>query len=156
LPGFLSMSSFDEQQVFADSAWREHAPFVFHLISTLRPRTLVELGTHQGFSFFAFCQAIQKYSPGTLAYAIGAWEDDAHSGPDHEGAVFEARTKHNFADGSIDLLHIDGEYKYEKIREDFESWRAKLTPNAIVLLHNTLVREPMFGSWRYFEELGRV
>src|SRR5437764_4408932 len=48
------------QQLDPQSAWLEHAPFAFWLIEALRPRILVELGTHGGYSYFAFCQAVER------------------------------------------------------------------------------------------------
>ncbi|MBR7538681.1 hypothetical protein KC221_21010, partial [Mycobacterium tuberculosis] len=57
----LSRASFwPVNNIVAESAWLEHGPFAFWLIDALRPRTFVELGTHGGFSYFAFCQAVQR------------------------------------------------------------------------------------------------
>ena len=154
------------------SAWFEHGPFAFWLTDVLRPRCFVELGTHAGYSYFCFCQAVQRLHLGTSCYAIDTWTGDEHIGLYGED-VFRAVTNHNqlyagfstlirstfddalsyFPGKSIDLLHIDGRHFYEDVRHDFESWRGKLTDDAIILFHDTNVCERQFGVWRLLEEL---
>lgn len=156
------------------SAWIGHTPFAFWLIDKLRPRCLVELGTHMGGSYFAFCQAIQRLDLNTRAYAVDHWIGDDHAGFYGEG-VFEGVHRENgryasfstllrksfddalpdIADGSVDLLHIDGRHSYEDVKHDFETWQVKLAPRAVVLFHDTAVRERGFGVYRLFEELQR-
>ena len=64
---------------FCPSAWIEHAPFAVWICDTLRPRCLVELRTHYGYSYFAFCQAIDRLGLGTAAYAIDTRQGDKHA-----------------------------------------------------------------------------
>ena len=155
------------------SAWYEHVPFAFYLTEVAQPKCLVELGTHNGVSFLAFCQAVQTLSLDTKTFAIDTWEGDEMAGYYGPEVFDELRTYHDsryakfssllrmtfdkgvdyFSDGSIDLLHIDGLHTYEAVKHDFENWYKKLTPNAIVIFHDTNVRENDFGVWRYWEEL---
>ena len=172
---FLSEASTWIPNWLQDSAWIEHAPFAFWLIDVHRPRVLVELGTHLGYSFFSFCQAIAQLKTSTRAYAVDTWRGDEHAGFYGE-EVFNAVSKHNaerysgfaqlvrssfddalpyFEDCTVDLLHIDGRHFYEDVRQDFNLWRPKLSDRAIVLLHDTDVRERSFGVFRFWGELSQ-
>lgn len=157
----------------APTAWVGHLPFAWWLIQIQRPRTLVELGTHSGNSYFTFCQAIKEAECNTACYAVDTWQGDAHAGEygediyqqvkainsDHY-AAFSTLLRMTFnqaleliPDGTVDLLHIDGLHTYEAVRHDFETWLPKLSPNALVLFHDTHVHERGFGVWKYWEEI---
>lgn len=157
-----------------DSAWHEHAPFAFWLIEMHRPRTFVELGTHHGFSYCCFCQAIDRLGLETKAFAIDTWSGDEHAGFYGEEVYEQLASYHSryrtfscllrttfdealsqFADASIDLLHIDGRHFYEDVKHDFTSWTKKLSNRAIVLLHDTNVRERGFGVFQFWEEISQ-
>src|SRR5262249_2230959 len=148
----------------SQSAWIEHAPFAFWISQALQPRCFVELGTHWGYSYFAFCQAIDRLNLGTRAYAVDTWQGAEHPGF-YDQSVFQAVSAHNenkyaafsrllrmtfenalhyFPDKSVDLLHIDGRHFYDDVKYDYEKWRPKLTDNAVVLFHDTNVRERGF------------
>lgn len=168
----LSPSSFWVPHYFCQSAWIEHAPFAFWLTDALRPKRFVELGSHYGYSYFAFCQAIERLGISTAAYAVDTWQGDEHAGF-YDNSVYEAVLATNqryagfsrlnratfaeaveyFSDESIDLIHIDGRHFYDDVKQDYESWLPKLTKDAIVLFHDTNVRERDFGVWKFFEEL---
>jgi GT2 family glycosyltransferase len=153
--------------------WTGHLSFAFWLIKAQRPRTLVELGTHSGNSYFAFCQAMASLNPTGRAFAVDTWAGDEHAGT-YDEAIFADVTRFNsehflqfstllrttfddarkyFPDGSIDLLHIDGMHTYDAVRHDFEFWRSALSPRAVVVFHDTNVRERDFGVWRFWREL---
>lgn len=153
--------------------WIEHVPFAMLLIDLLRPGIFVELGTHTGVSYCGFCQAIHDLGTSTRAYAVDTWQGDPQAGYYGAEVLVDLRTHHDprysrfscllqctfdeavsqFADGSIDLLHIDGCHEYEDVRHDFENWLPKLSSRALVLLHDINVREPHYGVWRLWEEL---
>ena len=154
-------------------AWHEHIPFVKVLIQLLRPKTFVELGVHKGDSYLAICEAASALGLETACFGVDTWQGDEHAGL-YDSAVLDAlRAYHdplygrfsrlvqstfdaaatNFADASIDLLHIDGLHTYDAVRHDWELWKPKVNPNGIVLFHDTNVRERDFGVWRLWEEL---
>ena len=155
------------------SAWHAHVPFAFWLVSQTAPRLLVELGTHHGVSYAAFCEAVRRGGLPTRCFAVDTWEGDKHAGFYDESVFAGFRSFHDplyrdfstllrldfsaaadrFADGSIDLLHIDGAHDYDSVRRDFTTWLPKLSARAVVLFHDTNVRAEDFGVWRLFAEL---
>jgi O-antigen biosynthesis protein len=154
------------------SAWFEHGPFAFWITDQLRPKQIVELGTHTGYSYFCFCQAVEKLQVKTKCVAVDTWKGDEHSyfyGEEIFDSVVRTNEKYGhfsrllrttfdealakFPPKTIDLLHIDGRHFYEDVKHDYESWLPKLTDDAIVLFHDTNVQDRDFGVWKLFKEL---
>lgn len=154
-------------------SWLGHAPFALWLIDELRPRNVVELGSHTGNSFSAFCQAVRALGSATKCFAIDTWEGDPHAGS-YGGEVYAElldyiqrnyadfaqlirktfnEALNDFADGSIDLLNIDGYHTYEATRENFVNWLPKMSERGVILLHDTNVRVNDFGAWKLWEEI---
>jgi O-antigen biosynthesis protein len=173
LHDFLKIASFKPESLKEPDAWCGHIPFAAWLMKTLQPDTFVELGTHTGNSYFAFCQAAKEAELNTKCFAVDTWAGDEHAGF-YDDFIFPDVFNHNqsnyaefssllrmtfdealakFDDGSIDLLHIDGLHTYEAVKHDFESWLPKLRRGAVVLFHDTQVRDRGFGVWRLWEEL---
>ena len=175
LPSSMRSAEFRPARYHPDGlgAWSGHIPFVCDLISSFRPGLIVELGTYYGESYFAMCQAASESGVTCSACAVDTWSGDLHVGA-YGSEVFDEVSAYNearfcsfstllrmafddavarFADGSIDLLHIDGLHTYEVVRHDFETWIRKVRPGGVVLLHDTAVRGGDFGVWRYWSEL---
>jgi GT2 family glycosyltransferase/SAM-dependent methyltransferase/glycosyltransferase involved in cell wall biosynthesis len=175
---FLDLSPLEPEKWAPSStsevvSWQGHIPFAFSLVRIMRPRVLVELGTHKGDSYLAFCEAIERFSSDTRCFAVDTWEGDAHAGHYGDDVLAELRSNHDqrfegfstllrstfdealdkFEDGSIDLLHIDGLHTYEAVRHDFETWQRKLSDSAVVLFHDIAVNSPGFGVRRFWDEI---
>ncbi len=164
------------QRLVFPNSWVTHIPFAMYLMSALKPSIFVELGTHTGNSYCGFCQAVATLNLETRCYAVDTWEGDEQAGF-YGLEVFEDLSKYHdpkynsfsrllkmtfdeakdyFSDNSISLLHIDGLHTYEAVKHDFENWKLKLSQNAIVIFHDTNVRDRGFGVWKYWEEIATI
>lgn len=154
------------------STWVDHLPFGYDIVEAIRPSVTVELGAYNGLSFFCFCQSLIENDIDGLCYAVDTWEGDEHTDK-YDNSIFQDVNQHarehyrgvsyllrmlfndalnNFADESIDLLHIDGLHTYEAVSEDFTNWYPKVKPGGIILFHDIQARIKDFGAWKFWEE----
>ena len=155
------------------SVWHGHVAFAHWLTAALRPATIVELGTHNGTSYAAFCNAVKCFDIPCHCYAVDTWEGDPQAGfypgyvydelrrfNDKNFARFSHLLKCTFDDAlakigqnSVDLLHIDGLHTYEAVKHDFVSWKNKLSDKSVVLFHDTNAKLPGYGVHVFWEEM---
>ncbi|RWZ68524.1 class I SAM-dependent methyltransferase [Labedella populi] len=168
----VSLASHWQPRHLVQSAWTGHAPFAAAVVEVLRPDTLVELGAHMGFSYFAFCETVARLGIDTRTVAVDSWEGDEHAGY-YGDEVYESVRRINeayasfstltrsyfdkalpgFADGSIDLLHIDGRHRFEDVTSEFEAWLPKMSPRGVMLFHDTNEFKEGFGVHRFWADV---
>jgi GT2 family glycosyltransferase/SAM-dependent methyltransferase len=164
------------QRLGKPSGWWGHIPFANWLIRAAQPHLLVELGTHHGVSYSAFCEAVRQARLSCRCFAVDHWQGDAHAGHLDETVYVDilnfnqahysnfseliradfSQALERFADGSIDLLHIDGFHTYEAVARDYQQWRSKLSERGVVLFHDSNVHRDGFGIHQFFAELAQL
>ncbi len=170
---FVNENCFKLPKYWSPSARTEHVPFAFWIVDALKPRVYVELGVDCGMFYFACCQMAAEKRFGTRCFAVDAWRGDEHAGF-YSDEIFRQVDEHNrlnysafssllrmefdqaldhIPDGSVDLLHVDGRHFFDDVKADFESWIPKLSERAVVMFHDTEVREKDFGGWKLWAEL---
>jgi hypothetical protein len=153
--------------------WSGHRRFAYDLTRFMKPKTIVELGTQYGGSFFSFCQAVKDGDLKSQCFAVDTWEGDRHSGK-YGNQVYQAVSQYsnqeykgisnlirskfdqalvNFKDDSISLLHIDGLHTYEAVLHDYTTWHRKIAPQGIVLFHDITEKRGDFGVYKLWEGL---
>ncbi len=165
----------EPRRIHIESAWNEHVPFGMLIVALVQPNAVVELGTHRGVSFSAFCQAVDALGLTARCSAIDLWTGDAHSGAygpevladlsDHCAKHFPrcselmqlsfAEAVRRFEDGSVDLLHIDGLHTYDAVKSDFETWLPKMSNRGVILFHDTAEVGAGFGVKQVWSEVSR-
>jgi hypothetical protein len=157
----------------AVSPWSGHRGFAYDWLAFMRPRRVVELGTHYGCSLFAFAQAVKDLGLPTELVAIDTWEGDDHAGRyDDSVHALVTRTaatcfpevplqlrretfaaaRPAFAPGSVDVLHIDGLHTLEAVAADYEGWRDAVAPDGVVLFHD-VAPDTGYGSATFWASL---
>jgi len=169
---------FEYEKIFPDLdlPWAGHKYFAYDLIRNIKPKIIVELGTHKGTSFFSMCQAVKDGHLKTKLYAIDTWKGDKHAGYYDESVFLEVNkikdtyykqlniklirkyfddALRDFKGKSIDILHIDGLHTYEAVKHDFDNWFGKVRSNGIIMLHDTCEKREDFGVYKLWAELKR-
>jgi len=153
--------------------WAGHKYFGYDLVRNLKPKKIVELGTHLGCSLFSLAQAVHDSKSKTQLDAIDTWQGDKYSSFYDEDIFLKVmeikrvcypRVKINlirktfdqaskeYPNNSIDLLHIDGFHTYNDVKHDYITWFQKVRNNGIIILHDTAVKKWGFGVYRVFSE----
>jgi hypothetical protein len=167
---------FEYEKIFNDSdwPWAGHKNFAYDLVANLKPKKIVELGTHYGTSLWCFSQSAKDQRIDVEINAVDTWEGEKHAGfygkevfekvkeikntfyPDLRINLMRKKFEEavsDFQKNSIDILHIDGLHTYEAVKNDFEAWLPKVKLNGIILFHDIKVGEMDFGVYKLWIEL---
>ena len=172
---YIPKFDFSNNPAISSSPWSGHIFFAYDLISYLKPKKVVELGTYTGCSIFSFAQAVIDKNLKTKLYTVDTWKGDKHSGY-YGNYIFKiySTTKNKyykdvpiftnkmlfddainlFQNETINLLHIDGLHTYEAVKHDFENWLPKVNKkNGVILLHDISETKEDFGIYKLWDEL---
>jgi Methyltransferase domain len=172
----ITYPNFEYTELFKDNAtpWAGHKCFGYNLIKNLQPGLVVELGSWKGTSFYSFCQAAKDYKLNSRLVAIDTWQGDTQAGMFGDevfnhfkqllskcyggvNANFLRKTfdeaVNEFADQSIDVLHIDGFHTYDAVSYDFNTWKGKVKKTGVILFHDIKEQKDDFGVYRFWAEI---
>jgi len=136
----------------------------------VRPRIAVAIGSYRGFAPLVIARALRDNAePGELLFIDPSLVDDFWKDPARVQAYFAAHGLENvrhfplktqqfvdtetYADlDSVGLLFVDGLHTAEQARFDFDAFRDRLAPRAIVLFHDSMVTRDsaLYGADRSY------
>lgn len=170
--GRLFAASYRDIADLVPSPKAQHIPFLLGITELAQPRRIVEIGTLRGASFLAFCQAVRDGGFESEAIAVSGWAVNEAGSESYRNAFetfsfllkkyagFAAFLRQRpeeaasrFADGSIDLLLLDGFCEEKPLRHVLKLWLPKLTSRGLLLLHDTNARNGEFEVWRVWDDL---
>lgn len=159
--------------VFGLSAWYQHIPFAYWLIEKVKPKSYLEMGVHNGISYFAVCESIKQMGLSTKCVALDHWVGDSQAGffsadvfenfvkNNQQYSEFSSYKRNNFVksmteieDDSIDLIHIDGFHSYAAVKNDFQLALNKIDKSVgIILMHDINEYQVTFGVNKFWNEI---
>ena len=164
-----SLGKLAEFPELKDSAWGGLGTLGYALVRRYKPKVIVELGSHMGFSALAMGLALRDLGEGGKLYAIDTWQGDPQA-TFYGDEVYETFLKRGsqlgleaiitplrmlFSEGvahvtePVDLLHIDGLHTYEAVSQDLADFGPKVRPGGIILFHDVDTWFPdMKAFWR--------
>lgn len=121
----------------------------------INPKMMVEVGCYQGESTELFIQKFDLW----MLFCVDPWKegydenDQASFSPMEEVkkrffermslykncVAYEAsslQVASDTADGSMDLVYIDGDHRLEAVKQDIEAWIVKIRPGGIIAGHD--------------------
>ena len=135
------------------------APIMHNFIISLKPKTILEIGTHKGRSTHIILNAIEWLHNQDSNYDGKLYSMDIRDTSDAIGPKNTAfkywnfiqadSSKYKWDKGEIDFLLIDGGHRYEEVLADYKNYEPLVKSGGYILMHDTTLCK---GVKRVFEE----
>jgi hypothetical protein len=120
----------------------EHLPFLFWLVDSLRPFTLVELAEAPSTAYLGLCQAVSRLRLPTRCYAIPRRRSGSDELTRHHDARYAQFSQlmpveqlfERLDDGNVDLISIDA-METGALARHYRAWLPKLSKRAVMVVH---------------------
>jgi cephalosporin hydroxylase len=137
------------------------------MVSDLRPRALLEIGTFRGGTLFVFSKLAAEdatiisldywrytpvYSPVFHSFCRKSQKLHVVRGDSRDPAHF-SRIKSHLPNGTLDLLFIDGNHAYEMVKSDFELYSPLVRPGGMIAFHDIITRHPGCNVPQFWTEI---
>jgi predicted O-methyltransferase YrrM len=125
-------------------------------VKTLRPQTVLEIGTHRGGTLYLWTRLAQpdatlvsidlpggKFGGGYSPFRIPIYRRFARDrqqlrllrANSHAPATFD-ETKQLFSNRPIDFLFIDGDHTYDGVKQDWQMYSPLVRPGGLIVFHD--------------------
>ncbi|HEX7672147.1 MAG TPA: class I SAM-dependent methyltransferase [Polyangiaceae bacterium] len=131
----------------------DHTSFAYDLVTAVRPRLVVDVGTGAGMFMAIACQAMREHDIDGLVHGIDAWSDDEGKPEDDEtrwadlnaflrthfrGIAYLMKMSHedgvqHFADGSIDILRLNAVRAGGRLGALVDAWLPRVAKGGILI-----------------------
>jgi len=145
------------------------------LVQNLEPKTVVELGTDKGGTFFLWCRLLKKINKiASIDLPDGRFGGGYHNrriklymhflfdnpnisalflrNDSHDPTTKDALIKWLKLD-KIDFLYIDGDHTYSGVKQDFEMYSALVRPGGIIAFHDIRTKGNGHEVYKYWNDL---
>lgn len=141
-----------EQQKYYPRASRFYILTYYEIVRESKPKKMLEIGTQNGASTKTFLMAMGKNKYGKLISIdhknretiLDADYPDLKEywqfvkGDSHAPESLQA-AKDALEEGELyDILFLDGDHKYDGVKQDFDEYSKLVKPGGIVMLHDTV------------------
>jgi hypothetical protein len=139
------------------SAWAGLESKYQRFLSNVLPvRKVVVIGVEGGWSLFHLAMDFND----AVLYGVDPFLTDPETGewvathaknfPNVTLLKMDSQKAAGVIEGTVELVHIDGDHRYECVKRDFELWSPKVAPGGCILFHDVAA---IADVQRFFSEL---